>query len=215
MADVPLAGMLADVRPEVVGCSNMMMNKAILDAAVLFCESAHIWEVALPAVTLSANTSEYPVVQPANQRVIRITQAISSTTGRMLKKVALQKMDAESGTWRNNTGANPIAWMMIAPRLMRFYPTPNATGEQITLRAIVKPSPAATVIDDSIYDDYHNGIAAKAKALLFAMPEQKWTNPNLVAYHESIFADAVSTARLAIANNHSNTNNRVQPVPFR
>jgi len=205
-----LSDILPEVRPDVIGCPEPQMINAIRNAVIKFCEESHFWEVDLTPLSMAQNVPEYVIIQPANQRVIRISQIIGSF-GRMAFRTE-DDMDALDPKWRTPTGNSPKIPVMINPRLLRMYPIPNVSGEQLTMKAIVKPSPTATVIDDYIYDDFYTGIAAGAKAILTAMPNKEWTNFELVPYYQSLFNDDVCTAKTRVARGYSNAPLRTRPV---
>ena len=146
MTSVNLSDIYPEVRPDVPDCMDMIMLNAIRKAAIKFCERSHFWEVDIDPLAMVSGIADYDIEQPLNQRVIRISQVIGPDGQLFFKTEA--DMDSISATWRTVTGATPTVPVMINPRLLRMYPVPNATGEQFLLKAIVKPSPTATVIDD-------------------------------------------------------------------
>lgn len=185
--------LLPEVLPDVPDCLNIVMEKAIRDAAIKFCEETHIWEVDLPTISLLADTAEYALAPPTNQQIIKLTQVIMN--GRMIEPTSIVNLDSRSTTWRALIGTQPTNWLMVNPVTLRAYPIPSVDGA-ITAKAIVKPSRTATGIDDFISNDYYLAIAAGAKALLCAMPHKAWTALELVSYYQSIFNEGVNRAKL-------------------
>ena len=54
-----------------------------------------------------------------------------------------------------------------------------------------------------IYDRYHSGILSGALAELQSMPGKAWSEPNMVSYHQSLFDEAVQSARTDMTSNFS------------
>jgi len=210
MASVNLSDIYPEVRPDVPDCMDVIMLNAIRNAAIKFCEKSHAWEVETDSIIMSAGIAEYEIDQPLNQRIIQVSQVITAALGKIDSKTE-SDMDASNPTWRTTTGARVNLWVMLNPRLVRVYPVPTASGEVLTIKSIVKPSPIALVIDDIIYDDYFTGIAAGAKALLCAMPHKEWTNLAMVPYYQSVFDDAVSVAKMRNAYGYSGAQLRARP----
>ncbi len=212
MALIEFASLYPQVLPDVKGCPAPLMLNAIRNAAIKFCEETHAWEAVVDPVGMIANVSEYEIDQPLRQRIIRISQVIGAQ-GQMFFQTEAD-MDAQNRNWRLVTGSTPTIPVMINPRLMRVYPIPTATGEIISLKAIVKPSPDSVSIEDYIYDDYYMGIAAGAKADLCAMPGKSWSKPEMVGYYQSLFDNDVTVAKLKRAGGYSGTQGRARYQRF-
>jgi len=210
MASVNLSAMLPEVRPSVSGCPEPVMINAIRNAAIKLCELSFFWETQVDPLVMLAGIAEYEIDQPMGQRIIRINKAIGSRGVLAFRTEA--DMDAVNPLWRDRSGDGVSAPVMVNPRLIRMYPVPLSGGEQIDLRAIVKPSPISDVIEDYVYDDFYTGIAAGAIASLCAMPGKEWTNFDLVAYYKKIFNDDVFTAKARVAKGYSGALSHIRPA---
>jgi len=202
-----LTDFLTDVRPEVPDCLEKIMIDAIRQSAIKLCEEAPILVADIAPITLSTGVSEYALPQPLGRRVLSVNDVFDNQ-GNRLQHLELSRMQA------NSEGLKPNYWAMVDRGTIKLYPTPNATGDTLIIRATLKPSQACTTVDDFLFEDYRMGIAAGAKGSLMAMPAKEWTNFELAGYYKSLFADSVSDARLSIATNFSGTPMRVQPVRF-
>jgi len=180
------------------------MINSIRKSAIRFCEQSYAWEVVLDSLLMIANVAEYEIDQPLEQRIIRISQIIGSQGQLFFQSEA--DMDARNRNWRIATGTTISTPVMISPTFMRMYPIPVASGESISMKAIVKPSPTSLSIATYVYDDYYTGIAAGAKAELAAMPEKSWSNPNMVPYYQSVFNHAVTDAKMRRAGGFADAN---------
>jgi len=210
MASVSLTDIYPEVRPDVPGCIDAVMLNAIRRAAIELCSESRFWEIDIDPITIIAGVTDYEIYQPLNQRVVRLESAIGQFGNIPFKSD--RDIEQEHGhRWREHQGAVPMGLIMLAPRLMRIYPTPNTTGAQIALRASMKPAPTATVIDDYVYDDYYTAIAARAKAILCAMPGKEWTDLQMVPFYQKIFEDAVDRAKVIRARMYSNAAIRSTP----
>lgn len=200
------------VRPEMRDCMDVVIQDAIRRAAIAFCEDTYIWEVDATAIQTAVDTPEYAVSVGVDQLPIMVSRVFNSH-GQLIKSVTRREMDQANPGWTLAKGPSPLAWIQLSPSRIRFYPVPSAT-ETITLQVVVRPTSTATTIDQGIMDEYSEGIAAKAKAILGSMPHKAWTNYELVPFWEKQYQDYVRMAKMRLATGFTNTAHRVVPVRF-
>lgn len=206
-----LSDMVPLIRPEMRDCMDVVIEDAIRRAAIAFCEDSHALEVDAYPIQTADGIAEYDLDMPPDQVVIRVSR-VEGPHGR-LDPLTQREMDMTGHTWMTVKGGSPHKWIMVGPRRIRFYPVPGVV-ENYSVKIIVKPTLTATTIEQQIIDDYADGITAKAKALLGAMPHKAWTNLQMVPYWESQYRDCVSRARMRVATGYSHADMRVVPVRF-
>ena len=207
MPTTNFSALLPEVSPEMPDCMDAIMINSIRKSAIRFCEETYAWEVDLDPIVMVANVAEYEIDQPIDQRIIRISQVIGSKGQIFFQSEA--DMDVRDRNWRVTTGDVVCVPIMISPIIMRMYPIPAASGEIISMKGIVKPSPTSLSVATYIYDDYYTGLAAGAKAELAAMPGKSWSNPNMVLYYQGIFNQAVTDAKMRRTGGFADANRQV------
>ena len=75
---------------------------------------------------------------------------------------------------------------------------------EIIVPVAVQPTPASIVIDDTVYNNYHETIAYGALARLYAMPRKDWSDINMAAAYSQSFAAGIDDAKRRVEDNHMN-----------
>lgn len=114
-------------------------------------------------------------------------------------------------------------WPCFSSRLSYSHPNvikiKDLTDSESNSEALSNIDVSLSVTQDSvgcpkfIYDRYYDGILSGVLANLQAMPGKAWTDPNMVAYHRSIFEDAVTRASSDIDSsfNRERSNYDIRP----
>ncbi|MCP4116465.1 MAG: hypothetical protein GY737_13855 [Desulfobacteraceae bacterium] len=90
-----------------------------------------------------------------------------------------------------------------------------ATGDfDLVATIALKPSRGATALDDTICEDWYEGIEAGAKELLMIMPGKPWYNPELAGAHNRHYLGKVHEAKIKVNQKNDTTQNRVRMRPF-
>jgi hypothetical protein len=193
MATVPIDTFHPDVLPLVPGCSVPMVNHALVNTAVEFCNRTLAWNIKLPAVALSAADYPYAVPTPAHGVVARIKAVIID--GTVLNPTNLAALDG-TGDWEHRLGT-PSMYLWFVGRGLRVYPLPN-TPLMAQVTAAYTPIRGATVLEEFLYDTWLNALVSGSLRKLMAMPNQPWTNPQGVEYHTIKFEQGVREAAVDV-----------------
>jgi hypothetical protein len=95
---------------------------------------------------------------------------------------------------------------------LRLAPTPDA-AETLTALVTVRPTDDATDVDDLLWSDYRETIAAGARAWV-RRNYGDWVNPQLEAEDRKIFEWATHNQTIRRARGGANTALRVRSHPF-
>lgn len=182
------------VRVEVPECPDILVQNAILRAAIEFCEKSTFWRETIDELHVSANVAEYDIETPSGATMSEIIWATYDDNPLTAK--------TESQILAYTSGA-PSYYALLNPRVIKIAPTPTGAGI-VRLRAALKPKPTATSIRDYVYDEWSEAFYHGALERLFMMPGKPWSNPELALFHQQQFTNAVEDA-LNIANS-SNSN---------
>ena len=196
MADRAWSGWYDAVLPDMPGCPIAAADYAIKRAAIEYCDRSCAWRKAVPAIDSVASTGEYTLPAVASGvMVVKLFEA--RWLGKELTfKTPGELKDLYSPTdWRGVTGT-PSYFTQETPNTIRLVPAPDVStvGAINGLWAAVRPTDAATGIDDAFASENYLGIADGAKRNLCASPEKPYTNPSLAATYAAIFDSEIGNA---------------------
>jgi hypothetical protein len=185
------------VLPEVISCPTPTLTQAVLDSVVDFCEETHIFSKSFNETVAAVNTdiNDYVDINVSEYVTDKIVIAVAEflIDGVVWK---LKYMELE------NASTNISALREDDEKLFSF--PDNGTvriheltvGQEVFLTCVYKPTYSITEIDDIIYNDWQEAIAAGAKQRLMAIPGQPWSNLELSQYYNFKNRRGVSEAKL-------------------
>lgn len=189
--------LVSDVMPEVMGCPEPTIERAIRDSVIDFCERGMAYRVENDPVALPANVSEVDLEIPTRTRLVRVLKVRHGS--KPLDPRTRDDLDAD-GDWTDIKGA-PTHYTFVSETAIRVVPYPNqSTTDKLHIRFAVAPTRASVAFPDEIGEKYYEIICAGAKARLMRMPSQAWSNTNMAAAYTQIFEKGVNKAKLE-ANN--------------
>ncbi len=201
-----------EVLPEVPNCPQAVAGNAIRNAAIEFCERSFVYQLTHAAIAAVQDQGEYTFSPGAGLKVVR--PEIVWYDKVPLTAKTRDDLDRLYAYWPDETGT-PIYYVMEALEKLILVPKPAAAlADAIRVKVAVRPTRAATDIDDAIHEKYLEQIASGAKARLFAMKKKPWTDNQLAVYHKQQFDDAIAKARLAAARGHTRARMRTKPQFF-
>jgi hypothetical protein len=206
--------------PSVPKAPTIMVEKFVKDAIVEFAKLTHRMQVDIAPVNVIAGSALYAIDNPVGFQVLSISRLFFD--GKPLVSVSENQLDLEWRSlnsmhcicsnmdgegWRDYEADTPTVFYQPKPNEVRLVATPNAalTGG-LTGRVVVYPTLSMTTIDDDIYNEFYEVIAAGALARLMAVPSQPWTSAPMVNYYRAIFDDGVSDARAKVSRGHAQQN---------
>jgi hypothetical protein len=206
---VALTEFLSHVLPATPKCPQVLAEKAILDSAADFCKQSYVLRQDISAISVVANQSQYSLANPTDLQIYAIAHLLYD--GKKMWPTSEDEMDLNWDTirqdaalefsdpdddWRLQTSARPTLFYQPTPNLIRVIGIPTAAlTSGITGRIYVYPAQAATTLDDWVYAEFYEAIAAGALARILAVPDQAWSNTKLAAYYLSTFDQGVSNAK--------------------
>jgi len=190
---------LNDVMPEVPGCTIEIATHAIKNSCIEFCEKSLIIQRDHDPVTVVAGIVDYDFEPPTGMLVTRIMKAWHKTL--VLTPLAPDDVEFAEVYNRLFNGANvdrkdPQYILQKDERTFSLYGIPATTvANGLTMRVALKPSRSATTVDDVLYEDYAEVIAAGAKARLMMSAGKPYTNPQIAAVQLDMFRQGTNVAR--------------------
>ena len=207
------------VLPHVHGASDPALMQALRQTCIAFCKESDLVQRVTPT-NITAAVQDYAIVVPADMVFLRVLGV--GWQGQWLGSVNPQDVESDVvltgvaiGTATPETG-NPRAFFQKTPTAAGFsiYPIPNTTlANGLTVKASYYPTQAALAVEDVLYDEYAEAIAAGAAARLMRTPGQTYTAASTVNV-DMLYAKGVSAARRHARFGKMPVEARVRPAAF-
>ena len=201
------------VLPHVPGCTNELALHEIKNTIIDFCEKSLVLQVDQEPVTIIAGINEYDLDPPKERLAVKILRA-------WYKAIPLEAIAPDdvttSAVYNPNSGvtitkADPRWYIQKDPRTYTLYPIPRETARlSLTMRLAIKPTRAATSIDDVIFEEYAEVIGHGAIARLAISPGKPYTNLDLAMGRASLYQAGLNVARDRSQKGYARANRRVQ-----
>jgi hypothetical protein len=193
------------VKPDVPGCPDFLIERAVVRAAIKFCESLMFPEDLTVPTVIGERQIELAPTTGAVSQLLRVT----GDNGRTLKPTD-RTQAMKQARWGES--AQPqAAWLEFGSLV--FDSLPDAV-ETLAVTVTTKPAHDATEVPDFLLADYPDETASGAKWFLHQMPGKGWSDPALALYHKGVFLDAIDRARIKQAMGATPSDLRVTPRRF-
>lgn len=192
-----------DVVTEVPGCPAEMVDLALRNTIIEFCEKSTIHQATLDPLTLLEGIGEYDLDAPDGYRVHRVMQAWFK--GQPLTPVG-GDMVAHPESYADFIGgytapkAPPREYTQRDASTLTFLPIPDQRYvNAVTIRVALVPLRNFTQVEDFLYEEWCEPIAAGAKARLMLNPGKPYTNVEAASVNQARYIagrnDALQKAR--------------------
>ncbi len=188
--------LLPDVLPSVYGCSDPVAISAIRSAAIDFCVKSEVYQQELDPVTTVAKIFEYDLEPPKNTVVHKILWAIFD--GEKLEPLSTGLLEQRLPDWRDKANAGiPKYFVQQSQTIFYLAPMPSTTKvESVILRAVLKPTAAATVLDDEVVNNHKDAIVNGALFRLLRTPAKDWTDFQAAQMYAALYGQGIEDAKL-------------------
>lgn len=193
---IPWADMQDILLAEVPGCSSLSAANALRLAAQRFCEGSHAWRAQLDPLYTAEDVDTYDFNISLEQEVVKV--AVAKLDGRKLTPLLYEHWD----------GQTP-GIVVLNQREFQLQPTP-AAGLTLEVTAVLKPSNTAVGIEDFLYAMHKDTLNHGAKAELFGMKNQPFTDLMAAADERALFDVMVGRAQTRAAQAYSSAPLRVK-----
>ena len=187
-----------DVIPDLPGAPFPLVDHHLRNAAIDFCERSKALVVDLDPIDAVSGLQAYDLPLPSGTDLVEIAGARFS--GKKITPKSPAYLDANREDWNTEQGT-PEHYTQQGKDSLLLVPIPQVdAATAIKIKAAVKPSNTSTGVDDWFYAQFRKAIAAGCKAVMMAMPDEKWSNPDRVALNAGIFDAAANDATGDAAN---------------
>ena len=191
------------------GVPEPTLNRAVIGACIDFTKDSLCIQRDLDKITSIPGTSDYEVAAPEGYTLNQITAAWYN--GSRLDPIHVDALDADYEDWSSRTSETPKNLVMIQDGIVTLYPKPaSRVSGGLKIRASLCVSRDATEVEDFLYEDYVEAIAANAKARLCIMPKKAWTNPTMYAGYMTQYKVGKNAALLLANKGRTRAELRVQ-----
>jgi hypothetical protein len=161
-----------EVRQDVHGVPNPVVDNAILATCIDFCSETGLWQEMLPAINVVQDQAEYTLTS-ANGQIEEVMFVHYDDV--LIAPISRHRKDFEHSTWRTQSTDNPNQYFIGQDRILTLIPTPNAAlANGLKVWVILKPLRTATTVPDFMFNDYLEVIGYGAKAKLLKMRQRPW-----------------------------------------
>ena len=192
---IALDEFLPYVIPDCPGISDAGAIDAIMSAAIEFCEKSLVLQADHDPISVKTGVIDYDLTAPADHLIAKVLKAWY--LHRLLPPTAPDDIDDPTvyNVALGSSGNAPLQFFQKTARSISLWPVPQSDEDKaVTLRVALKPKRAATSVDDVLYEDWVDVIAAGAKSALQMTPGKAYGNPIAAKYNDNLFTAGVNRA---------------------
>lgn len=183
--NVKFVDLLPYVLPEVAGCTDLLVERALRDTLTDLCMRAKVWnEKAFPQTTV-AGVADYDLDVPCCAALVGIKwlavggcrlDGVPDDTG---------AIGAQPGTPRNYT--------QLTTDTVTLIPAPDSAAP-LAMTLTLRPQRDADEFPDWLAERHQDAIVAGAKARLMMMTGTPWYTPQQATLYQATYANEVARA---------------------
>ncbi len=203
MADI--ADIIPDVLAAVPEVPIFVARRQFIRATREFSEETRAWRVAFQLSTVSGTaTYNLSTALGSTNELVDIISVKPLLGGEPVRPRTFAWLDDNHSDWRGATGAIAQWFVLEANNTIRLVFTPSSTtADAYYIRASVKPLVAtATTIQDIIANKYDEVLVHGTLSRLYFLPRKVWSNPELGAYHRTLFDIGINAAKGKATDEH-------------
>lgn len=196
-----LTSILPYVLPHVAACPQPLALQAVNSALIEFCNETMMYQ-SLETQDVTAGVQEYSLSLPVNTRIVKVLGVwhldnwLEPVSVESVRSGLVLRGAVGTATPTSNT---PTSYFMKSPTDTAFqlFPIP---AETVTLgllvRAAYRPSRTGSVVEDEIFHNWVEVLAAGALYRLLSMPSQPFYNPASAGVYYKTFSSGCRSASI-------------------
>lgn len=195
-----------EIRPETPGAPFALVNRAIINAAIEFCDRTLTWRKCVDAQGVRAGQSTYDLDVPSTARVAHVMYV--GHDGVRVGPINEHNLDTDSDLegWRDTDNQSDTAEGFYLPdrKTIRLVLTPATTvAGGLEVFCALKPRVDVTQLPDVLYDDHLEAIGNGAKARLLSMSKVPWADMTMAGVYSDLFDQAKRKERAERLNDYT------------
>lgn len=201
---------LSRVLIEAPGCAEVSALLAIKDSCIEFCEKSLILVRDHEPVSLKAGEVDYDLEPPAGTLVIKVMKAwVENTPIDPMFPDIVRDASVYNRAFASYQPAPsvPQRFLQKDERTVSVWPVPDKNYPNgLTMRVALKPTRASTTVDDMLYEEYVEAIAAGALGRLLMSSGKPYTNVQAAMAHKALSNQGLNVARQRAGHGHTRSN---------
>lgn len=186
MSYTPIAQILDLMDAELPKCPQALMLQAVGTALKEFFVETQAWTCELDRIKVKEDVRTYDLEQPAVARIDTIKHAWLD--GRVLQPVSDYTMPTKSSI--------RLVHKPTEDTVDDAEEAGDDEDDGLLVEVVLRPwRTNACVVPADLYDEYQEGWAAGAKAILMDMDKTAWANPRMAAKHRVTFLQCKNAAK--------------------
>lgn len=175
------------------GCPEPIVNRALCDAAIEFCETTQAFIERVPLQTQVGQAS-YELLTDAGSSGMVLGAVLGTRSLSPVYTEALYNVYGD--VWRTHTG-KPQHYLSDNEDSLQVYPIPDET-EAGTLTVAVRPNRNSSDWDDRLFERYGEIVADGALARLLAQLGTPWADANEAMRRRVLFVRGMNRVRAKV-----------------
>jgi len=208
--------MESKLAPSVPGCPRPTIEQYVRDAAIEVCEKTLVWRYEQPLIRLTPGVYDYEYETPQDSEIVAVVYA--AVNGSPIDAITEEKLHMLFPDWPSTDvtkRADPRYMSQLDPDNFVVAPIPGADKQyDIKMFVALKPTPTATSMDKTAFDECEQLIMHGALQHLLILPNKSWTDRELAGYHAKQFAYKTASRRAKANLGVARASMSVQMRPF-
>lgn len=182
--------------PYVTGVAEPLAFQALVDSAIQFCEETGVLRLTTDPVQTLAGQATYDLDLPAGTELSRVLKVwLDGVPVYATADAMIDDPRGFSTQVANPTGA-PRAAPVIEAGSITLVPAPGLSGQDLVVRAAMRPTRSARVLSDELFNRWCDGVVSGAIYRLATVPAQPFSDPAQAQRAEGMFWQQVNRARV-------------------
>lgn len=198
------------VMPELSGVTSDLVDIYLRRAAIEFCEETSVYVADHDPISIIKGITEYDLEAPEQETdIVSIKKAWVGDAA--IDYVSQDTLNQRPTYWPNETAPRPTAFTQQTQTSLILYPKPTESLRNgLHLKVMLRPTLSSTGIVDWMATKYIQEISDGAKAMLMAMPNKPWTQPDGAAVYRAQFEAGKTRATIEGQRSFTRTSMQVQ-----
>lgn len=197
------------VLEDMPGVPDPSLRRALMSACIEFTNDSLLIQQNLDKITAIPGTPDYELALPDGYGLVQIMGAWYD--GSRLIPVSADYLDGQDQDWQSKTSENPTHIVSLVDSVITVFPTPTVKKTNVLkVRAALTYSRDSDTVDDVLYEDYVDAIAAGAKAILCMSPNKSYSMPALAPEYKRKFIAGKNAAKLLAQRGKTKAELRVE-----
>lgn len=165
--------------PKVPGCTTLLAQQAVVDAAVYLCEHSLVLKYNTDAFNTVSGTSMYDIDVPASHDLSRVVYV--TVDGDEIQSLPINNLPLV--TTDNAKPTKYYVTQLESETQLNLYATPD-DAYSVVVNVALRPSTDTTFLADDLYHYWMEPIIAGALGRIYAVPGQPFTDYTAADYYQ-------------------------------